>query len=140
MIDNFFIRSTVQEKLHDAIYAIQQRYGITDGDITPSTFYEYDKAEEKVIENVTTIINQQIHAQAELSLNLNFSEANWQAVLSTLEFTEQKNPNGYDCYDVYDDNGLPLWQYTGKTEQEKLYHFFCGMALMKTRGEIKNET
>lgn len=59
-------------------------------------------------------------------INLEFNEKNWKSLLECLQYTEQKNPNGVDCYDIYDENGIPKWQYSGQGEKELYYYFFMG--------------
>lgn len=57
---------------------------------------------------------------------LHFCEENWRDVLSMLGYCERPNPNGYDCYDVYDQDDIPHWQYEGESEKEMLYYFLYG--------------
>lgn len=57
---------------------------------------------------------------------LHFNNENWRDVLSMLGYWEKPNPNSYDCYDVYDQNDIPHWQYEGESEKEMLYYFFYG--------------
>lgn len=67
-------------------------------------------------------------------MGLGFSKENWKEVLKSLGFTEQRNPNGYECYDIYDNHGTPKWQYEkdGVTsKQEMLYYFFSGMVFAR---------
>lgn len=63
--------------------------------------------------------------------SLAYSEENWNECLECLGFTEIKNPNGFDCYDVLNDRGIPTWQYSGEEEKKLLYYFFQGAAYMK---------
>ena len=37
-------------------------------------------------------------------ISLEFTESNWKSLLESLQYTEQKNPNGVDCYDISDEN------------------------------------
>ena len=60
-----------------------------------------------------------------------FTEENWLQLLEALSFTEQRNPNGKNCWDVYDDRGLPLFQYESDEEQEKIYYFLSGALYWK---------
>lgn len=55
----------------------------------------------------------------------------WNNLLEALGYKEQKNPNGKNCYDVYNEEDIPIWQY--ETEQEKawLFMFFTGALYMK---------
>lgn len=64
-------------------------------------------------------------------MKMGFSEENWDQVLSSLGFTEQRNPNGMNCWDVHNNKGVPTWQYDSDEEQEKLYYFFSGMVYQK---------
>lgn len=61
-------------------------------------------------------------------MNLSYNEDNWKALLEILHYTEQKNPNG-NCYDIYDENGIPRWQ-IGQDEKELCYYFFMGQRYM----------
>lgn len=62
---------------------------------------------------------------------MEFNEQNWHECLESLGFTVQKNPNGANCYDIYDEKGIPRWQYDTIGQQKKLYYFFCGCVYMK---------
>ena len=62
---------------------------------------------------------------------MNYSEQNWKECLEALGFTEIKNPNGIDCYDILDDKGIPVWQYETIEKKLMLYYFFCGAEYMK---------
>lgn len=64
-----------------------------------------------------------------------YSEQNWNDVLSALGYVEQKNPNGIDCYDIYED-GIPKWQYSGLEEKKMFYYFFLGQNVMKIHKEL----
>lgn len=66
-------------------------------------------------------------------MNLTFNEDNWKALLEILHYTEQKNPNGEDCYDIYDESGIPRWQYSGQAEKELCYYFFNGQRAVMRR-------
>ena len=55
---------------------------------------------------------------------LEFNEENWNGCLESLGFTEQKNPNG--GYDVYDEKGIPKFQYETEEEKKYLYYFLSG--------------
>ena len=37
-------------------------------------------------------------------ISLEFTESNWKSLLESLQYTEQKNPNVVDCYDISDEN------------------------------------
>ncbi len=139
MINNFFIRNTIQNKIEDALCEIQQRYNIHSGDVQPLLKCKLDDAEDKLVEVVTEIILEQIQNEKNFAPNLGFSEANWQACLETLGFTERENPNGRDCYDVFNEDDIPCWQYEGREQQQNLYFFFSGMIAMKIQKEIHHE-
>lgn len=64
---------------------------------------------------------------------MNFNQQNWEEVLQALGFIEQKNPNGVNCYDVYNDSGIPIWQYDTERNKEKLFYFFSGVLYCKQR-------
>lgn len=63
--------------------------------------------------------------------SLAYSEENWNGVLESLGFSEIKNPNGFECYDVLNDNGIPSFQYSGIEEKKQLYMFFQGAVYWK---------
>lgn len=69
-------------------------------------------------------------------MKLSYSEENWNEVLKSLGYTEQKNPNRIDCYDIYDENGIPKWQYSGQDEKELWYYFFAGQAAMQLHTKL----
>lgn len=64
---------------------------------------------------------------------MKYTKENWNECLESLHFTEQVNPNGFNCFDVYDDNKLPKWQYETMEQKKRLFDFFCGMAYMKIK-------
>lgn len=66
---------------------------------------------------------------------MGFNQENWAEVLDSLGFTECKNPNGKDCYDVLNEKGIPVWQYETEDAKEKLYYFFSGMIYQRIRRE-----
>lgn len=51
----------------------------------------------------------------------------WNEVLEALKFTEQKNPNGLDCFDIYDDRGNWFIQYEGEIEKAKAFNILEGV-------------
>lgn len=61
------------------------------------------------------------------------SDREWLDCLESLGYTEQKNPNGIDCFDVYNEDNLPIWQYEGNEQKEKLFYFFSGIVYAKQR-------
>lgn len=69
-------------------------------------------------------------------MSLEFTESNWKTLLESLKYTEQKNPNGMDCYDIYDENGILKWQYSGQNEKELYYYFFMGQRSIMLNGRI----
>lgn len=68
---------------------------------------------------------------------MEYNEENWKSCLEYLGFTEQKNPNGIDCYNVYDDRRHPMWEYETVEKKKRLYDFFSGMVYMKLRMELR---
>lgn len=64
-------------------------------------------------------------------MGLGFSEKNWKSVLESLGFSEIKNPNGYNCYDVLNEEGFPMWQYETEKKKEQLYYFLTGALYWK---------
>lgn len=56
---------------------------------------------------------------------MKFNEENWQSVLESLNFKEQKNCS-FGGMTVFNDNDIPCWTYTTKKEKEKLYIFLSG--------------
>lgn len=66
---------------------------------------------------------------------MEFSNDNWHMVLDALGFCEQKNSNG--GYNVFNDSGVPVWQYENEKEKEKLYYFFSGAVYWKFHSKWK---
>ena len=63
---------------------------------------------------------------------MEFNQQNWEEVLQALGFSEIKNPNGANCYDVLNDRGIPIWQYDTEEKKEKMFYFFSGALYWKT--------
>ena len=67
---------------------------------------------------------------------MKINNTNWNEVLDSLGFTEQKNCS-FGGMVVYDDNGIPMWTYETEEEKYRLYHFFCGGVYWKLHMELK---
>ena len=54
------------------------------------------------------------------------SEKEWKWLMESIGFTEQKNPNGKDCWDIYDQAGNHCFQYEGQWEKIRAYDILEG--------------
>lgn len=65
------------------------------------------------------------------------TQIEWEECLASIGFTEQKNPNGANCFDVYNEAGLPIWQYSDEDGKQRLFDFFSGISYAKARYGFK---
>ena len=61
----------------------------------------------------------------------------WRKALKTLKFTERKNPDGKDRFDIYDEKGKPYLQYEGAFGRIQMYDMLSGMIEAKNHWGIK---
>lgn len=58
-------------------------------------------------------------------MGLGFSEDNWNECLEALGFTEQRNIS-FGGMVIFDDKGIPVWDYDNLERKMLLYYFFSG--------------
>ena len=58
-------------------------------------------------------------------MGLDYSEENWKECLETLGFSEGKNIS-FGGMVVFDDRGIPVWDYDNLEKKKLLYYFFSG--------------
>lgn len=67
---------------------------------------------------------------------MKYTKKNWIETLEGLGFTEQKNEK-FGGMTVFNDKGVPCWNYITKEEKEKLYIFFNGAIYWKVHEMFK---
>lgn len=68
---------------------------------------------------------------------MEYNEQNWKELLEALHFTEGKN-EAFGGMVVYDDKGIPQWDYDTDNEERKtnLFMFLSGALYMKLHLEF----
>jgi len=61
---------------------------------------------------------------------MEFNKINWHECLQALNFTENRN-HSLGGMQVYDDKGIPKFQYETEKEQRHLFMFLSGALYMK---------
>lgn len=65
---------------------------------------------------------------------MTYNDINWKQTLESLNFSEVKSM--YGGYNIYDDKGIPKWQYDDEYKKERLWYFFNGMIYMRLHMEL----
>ena len=61
---------------------------------------------------------------------MEFNKINWHECLQALNFTEGKDAS-FGSMQIYDDKGIPRFQYETEKEQKQLFVFLSGALYMK---------